>query len=72
MKEGFIPLYIIDRLNSYGLNFNQIYERITNRADLMNTTILDRLIKKTNALQYNDRVAKLRNMAQSRGFAGQF
>jgi hypothetical protein len=72
MKEGFIPLYIIDRLNSYGLNFNQIYERITNRADLMNTTILDRLIKKTNALQYNDRVAKLRNMAQSRGFADQF
>ena len=72
MKEGFIPLYIIDRLNSYGLNFNQIYERITNRADLMNTTILDRLIKKTNALQYNDRVAKLRNMAASRGFANQF
>ena len=38
----------------------------------MNTTILDRLIKKTNALQYNDRVAKLINMAQSRGFANQF
>ena len=72
MKEGFIPLYIIDRLKNYGLNFSQIYERITNRADLMNTTILDRLIKRTNSMQYNDRVAKLRNMAQSRGFELQF
>jgi hypothetical protein len=34
----------------------------------MNTTILDRLIKKTNALQYNDRVSKLREMAETRGF----
>jgi len=39
MKEGFVPLYIIDRL-----------------------------IKKTNALQYNDRIGKLREMAESRGF----
>ena len=38
----------------------------------MNTTILDRLIKRTNSMQYNDRVAKLRNMAQSRGFELQF
>ncbi len=68
MKEGFIPLYIIDRLKNYGLSFDQIYERITNRADLMNTTILDRLIKKTNAMQHNDRINKLRNKAMSRGF----
>ena len=68
MKEGFVPLYIIDRLKNYGLSFDQIWERVTNRADLMNTTILDRLIKKTNALQYNDRVSKLREMAETRGF----
>ena len=68
MKEGFIPLYIVDRLKNYGLSFDQIYERVTNRADLMNTTILDRLIKKTNAMQHNERVNKLRNMAISRGF----
>ena len=69
MKEGFIPLYIVDRLKNYGLNFDQIYERVTNRADLMNTTILDRLIKKTNAMKHNERVNKLRNMAISRGFS---
>ena len=68
MKEGFIPLYIVDRLKNYGLNFDQIYERITNRADLMNTTILDRLIKKTNAMKHNERINALRNMAISRGF----
>ncbi len=68
MKEGFIPLYIVDRLKNYGLSFDQIYERVTNRADLMNTTILDRLIKKTNSMQHNERVNKLRNMAISRGF----
>ena len=68
MKEGFIPLYIIDRLKNYGLSFDQIYERVTNRAELMNTTILDRLIKKTNAMKHNDRINKLRNKAVSRGF----
>ena len=68
MKEGFVPLYIVDRLKNYGLSFDQIWERITNRSELMNTTILDRLIKKTNALQYNDRIGKLREMAESRGF----
>ena len=50
----------------------EIYERITNRADLMNTTILDRLIKKTNALQYNERIAALRNSALSHGFDLQY
>ena len=69
MKEGFIPLYIIERLSNYGLTFDQIYERITNRTDLMNTTILDRLIKKTNAMKHNDRINALRNMAISRGFS---
>ena len=68
MKEGFVPLYIIDRLKNYGLTFDQIWERVTNRSELMNTTILDRLIKKTNALQYNDRISKLREMVTSRGF----
>ena len=62
------PLYIIDRLKNYGLSFDQIYERIVNRSDLMNTTILDRLIKKTNAMKHNERINALRNMAISRGF----
>jgi len=72
MTEGFIPLYIVDRLKNYGLNFSQIYERVTNRTDLMNTTILERLIKRTTALHYNERVNKLRDMALSRGFARQY
>lgn len=72
MTDGFIPLYIVDRLKNYGLNFSQIYERVTNRTDLMNTTILERLIKRTNALHYNERVNKLRDMALSRGFALQY
>ena len=72
MTDGFIPLPIIDSLKNYGLNFSQIYERVTNRADLMNTTILERLIKRTNSLHYNDRVNKLRDMALSRGFNLQY
>ena len=66
--SNFNPTFLEMIIGSGPLNFNQIYERITNRADLMNTTILDRLIKKTNALQYNDRVSKLREMAETRGF----
>ena len=72
MTDGFVPLYIIDRLTKYGLTYPQIFERLTNRADLMNTTILDRLIKKTNALQYNERIAALRNSALSHGFDLQY
>ena len=72
MTDGFIPLAIIDRLEKYGLNFSQIYERVTNRVDLMNTTILERLVERTNTLHYNDRVNKLRDMALSRGFQSQY
>ena len=68
MTDGFVPLYIQQRLTNYGLTYPQILERITNRAELMNTTILDRLIKSTNAMQYNDRIGRLRNMAISHGF----
>jgi len=72
MTDGFVPLYIQQRLTNYGLTYPQILERITNRAELMNTTILGRLIKSTNAMQYNDRISKLRNMALSHGFEAQY
>ena len=68
MTDGYVPLYIQKKLSDFGLTYNQIFERITNRADLMNTTILDRLLKKTNAMQNNKRIGALRDMAISHGF----
>ena len=68
MTDGYVPLYIQKKLTDYGLTYNQIFERLTNRADLMNTTILDRLLKKTNAMQNNRRIGALRDMAISHGF----
>jgi len=68
MTDGYIPLYIQKKLSDFGLTYNQIFERITNRADLMNTTIIDRLLKKTNAMQNNRRIGALRDMAISHGF----
>jgi len=68
MTDGYVPLYVQKKLSDFGLTYNQIFERITNRADLMNTTILDRLIKKTNAMQNNRRIGALRDMAISHGF----
>jgi|5B_taG_2_1085324.scaffolds.fasta_scaffold00686_3 hypothetical protein len=72
MTDGFVPLYILNRLTKYGLTYPQIFDRLTNRADLMNTTILDRLIKKTNSMQYNKRISALRNSAISHGFDLQY
>ena len=72
MTDGFVPLYILNRLTKYGLTYPQIFDRLTNRADLMNTTILDRLIKKTNSMQYNKRINALRNSALSHGFDLQY
>ena len=72
MTDGFVPLYILNRLTKYGLTYPQIFDRLTNRADLMNTTILDRLIKKTNSMQYNKRIGALRNSAISHGFDLQY
>ena len=68
MTDGYVPLYVQKKLSDFGLTYNQIFERITNRADLMNTTILDRLLKKTNAMQNNRRIGALRDMAISHGF----
>ena len=68
MTDGYVPLYVHKKLSDFGLTYNQIFERITNRADLMNTTILDILIKKTNAMQNNKRIGALRDMAISHGF----
>jgi len=68
MTDGYVPLYIQKKLSDFGLTYNQIFERITNRADLMNTTIIDRLLKKTNAMQNNKRIGALRDMAVSHGF----
>ena len=68
MTDGYVPLYIQKKLSDFGLTYNQIFERITNRADLMNTTIIDRLLKKTNAMQNNRRIGALRDMAISHGF----
>jgi len=68
MTDGYVPLYVQKKLSDFGLTYNQIFERITNRADLMNTTIIDRLLKKTNAMQNNRRIGALRDMAISHGF----
>ena len=68
MTDGYVPLYVQKKLSDFGLTYNQIFERITNRADLMNTTILERLLKKTNAMQNNRRIGALRDMAISHGF----
>jgi hypothetical protein len=72
MTEGYVPLYIVKKLTDFGLTQNQIFERLTNRADLMNTTILDRMLKKTNAMQNNKRINSLRDMAISHGFDMQY
>ena len=72
MTEGYVPLYIVKKLSDFGLTQSQIFERVTNRADLMNTTILDRMLKKTNAMQNNKRINSLRDMAISHGFDMQY
>ena len=53
-------LYIYRKKMKFGLKYNQIFERITNRADLMNTTILDRLQKRKQITYANRRIFALR------------
>jgi len=68
MKDGYVPLYLVDKLMEFGLTYPQILERITNRGQLMNTTILQRIHKRTKSLQGNERIQKLREEVLSHGF----
>jgi len=69
MKDGFVPLYLVDKLMKFGLTYEQIFERIINRSQLMNTTILQRLQKSTRSLTANERIQRLRNETLSHGWS---
>ena len=69
MKDGFVPLYLVDKLMKFGLTYEQIFERIINRSQLMNTTILQRLQKNTRSLTANERIQRLRNETLSHGWS---
>ena len=69
MNDGFVPLYLVDKLMSFGLTYEQIFQRIVNRSQLMNTTILQRLQKNTRSLTANDRIQRLRNETLTHGFS---
>ena len=68
MTDGYVPLYLVDKLMKFGLTYEQIFERIINRSQLMNTTILDRLQKNTRSLTANRRIQRLRNETLSHGW----
>ena len=60
-KDGFVPLWIYNQLQGYGLTIEQIDTKITNRLELMDSDFLSRLSKRTQSLQGNTRIDKIVN-----------
>ena len=60
-KDGFVPLWIYNQLQGYGLTIEQIDTKITNRLELMDSDFLSRLSKRTKSLQGNTRIDKIVN-----------
>ena len=60
-KEGFVPLWLYNKLQEYGLTIEQIDTKITNRLELMDSDFISRLSKRTKSLQGNTRIDRLVN-----------
>ena len=60
-KDGFVPLWIYNQLQGYGLTIEQIDTKITNRLELMDSDFLSRLSKRTQSLQGNTRIDRIVN-----------
>jgi hypothetical protein len=54
MKDGFVPLYIYSELRKLGLGMESIETKIANRAELMNSSFLNRVTKRDKSLQKTD------------------
>ncbi|MDA1338387.1 MAG: hypothetical protein O2871_03395, partial [bacterium] len=60
-KEGYIPLWIYNQLQGYGLTSEQIDIKITNRVELMDSDFISRLSTRTKSLEGNTRIYKIVN-----------
>mgnify|MGYP003630275335 FL=1 len=60
-KEGYVPLWIYNQLQGYGLTSEQIDTKITNRVGLMDSDFISRLSKRTKSLEGNTRIDKIVN-----------
>ena len=61
MKDGFVPLYIYSELRKLGLGMESIETKIANRAELMNSSFLNRVTKRDKSLQKTDVMKNLLN-----------
>ena len=72
MADGFVPWHLYERARQFGVLPGSFKTRILNRVELMNTTIIDRTLKRSKSLRFNENVKELRDIINSKYFfAGQ-
>ena len=68
MAHGFVPHHLYEHARNFGVLPGSFRTRILNRVELWNTTIIDRTLKNSKSLRYNENIKELRDIMHSRYF----
>jgi len=68
MKDGFVPVHLYDMAREFGVLPGSLRIRISNRVDLWNSTMLDRIMKNTKSSRHAMQIAELREIVDSKYF----
>ena len=68
MAHGFVPAYLYDYARAFGVLPGSFRDRILNRVDLWNTTLIDRSLKRTQSLKHHEVIKELREIMDTKYF----
>ena len=68
MKDGFVPVHLYEMAREFGVLPASFRDRILNRVDLWNSTMLDRIMKNTKSSRHSKQIAELREIVDSKYF----
>ena len=68
MADGFVPWHLYERARQFGVLPGSFKTRILNRVELWNSTIIDRTLKRSKSLRFNENVKELRDIINSKYF----
>ena len=68
MKDGIEPVHLYEMAREFGVLPASFRDRILNRVDLWNSTMLDRIMKNTKSSRHTLQMSELREIVDSKYF----
>ena len=68
MADGFVPWHLYERARQFGVLPGSFKTRILNRVELWNSTIIERTLKRSKSLRFNENINELRDIINAKYF----